>query len=126
MNSVPTPVNEVVQALVNLLAYLLPIVLPVIFARVGVWVKARLEDIKRSQPEYVQRLIEAAASFGADFAEKIGPGMKLAGKEKMDAALDAARNWLEAQGYQVNDELLRAAIEVVLFGHPERYQSSKG
>lgn len=119
-----TPVEQLLQAAVNLLAALLPYVLLPIIAVTGVWVKARWEEFKLNQPEYIQRLIDDAARFGADFAEKI----ELSGivedyaKSKKQAALDAARSLLREKGYEnVDLSVLDAAIEVVLFRNPDRY-----
>lgn len=124
--SVPEASNAVVQALINLLAALIVAVAPIIIARVTVWGKKAWADFKASQPEHVQRLIEGAALFGATFAEKAGPALKDMGVEKLDAALDAANRWLEAQGFEVDDTLLRQAIEVILFQNPEQFPSTKG
>lgn len=124
MINVPSPVSEFVQSAITMIAYLLPIILPVIIGAVIVWVKARWESILASQPENVRLMIEAAAKFGADFAEKVGPSLELEGKEKLEAALNAAEGWLKAQGYDVELDVLVAAIEGVLFNNPDDYPSS--
>lgn len=126
MNEVPVPINDLVQALVDLIAALLPVILPILFGRLVVWGKARFEQIKRHQPEWVKAAIEEAAYFGADFAEKVGPSVSAYGEEKMHLALDAANDWLKQQGYNIDDKLLRSAIEGVLFNHPEKYKRSQG
>lgn len=124
-NVVPAPVNDVVQALVNLLAYLVVLIAPVIIARVSVWAKAEFERIKRMQPEWVQNLIETAALYGADIAEKIDLSGQLEryGRDKKRIALEAAQRWLREQGYEVDVTVLDEAIENVLFNNPERFQS---
>lgn len=119
-----TPAEQLLQAAVGLLAALLPYVILPIVAVTGVWFKTRWEEFRLNQPEYIQKLIDDAARFGADFAEKI----ELSGivedyaRTKKQAALEAARQLLKEKGYEnVDLSVLDAAIEVILFRNPDRY-----
>lgn len=125
-DQVPAPVDGLMQAAINVLAWALPIVLAAIGGRIAIWFAARWRDFKLSQPENVQRVLEDAAKFGADFAEKVAPAMQLMGKEKMEAAIGAAMKLLAAKGYSVDSAPLYEMVEVILFNNPDKYPSSKG
>lgn len=125
MSNIPAPVSEVLQSLVNLLGWGLLIVAPIVLARLGLWIAVKWNIYKQSQPENIRLLLETAAKFGADFAEKVGPTLKEFGKDKMEAAVDAATRWLAAQGYEIDNAPIKEAIEVILFNSPDKYPSSK-
>ncbi len=123
MSQVPVEVNDFVQAAVNVVTFLLPYILMAVLAPLGLWVVSQWNNIKASQPEQVRNLLEMAAKFGADFAEKVGPSLKATGKEKLHLAIEAAEKWAKLQGYNVELDLLEAAIEGILFRNPEDYPS---
>lgn len=119
-----TPVEQFLQSAVNVLAALLPFVILPIIAVTGIWFKTRWEEFKLNQPDNIQRLIEDAAKFGADFAEKIDLSgiIEDYAHTKKDAALEAARSLLKEKGYEhVDLSVLDAAIEVILFRNPDKF-----
>jgi hypothetical protein len=65
--------------------------------------------------------------LGANFAEKLDLAGMLEqyGRDKKTLALNAAREWLLAQGYDIDLSLLDAALESILFQNPEQFPSSK-
>lgn len=121
MNTVPTPVNDLVQAAVAVLAFVVLTVGPFIIAKAIAFAHKAYDDFRTSQPEFVQKLIDTAAMFGATVAEKVGNDLKLYGQDKLDYALDAAKRWLMEQGFAINDETLRDAIHKVLFDNPDLF-----
>ena len=121
---VPTQVNDLVQAAINVLPLAITLLATLgVGARIAVWFLERWNEFKVTQPEYIQALLEAAATFGADFAEKVGPQLEVYGKEKLKLAEEAGERWLASQGYVVELALLREAIEGVLFRNPDKYPS---
>ena len=116
-----------IQSFITIVAIALPLLgLGAIFAKVVVWGKGEFERIRREQPEWVQGLIDAAVLLGAEFAEKIDVAGMLEqyGRDKKTLALNAAREWLAAQGYDIDLSLLDAALESILFRNPEKFPSS--
>lgn len=127
MNEVQPILQEAIQLFINLIAVLVPMLgLGYAFARLVVWGKAEFERIKREQPEWIQNLIDTAVLLGAEFAEKIDLAGMLEqyGRDKKRLALEAAEKWLAEQGYEVDFDVLDAALESILFRNPEKFPSS--
>lgn len=117
-----------IQAFITILAVALPLLgLGALFARIVVWAKGEFERIKNEQPDVIRNLIDMAVMLGAEFAEKIDLSGMLEqyGRDKKELALNAAKEWLLQQGYDVDLSLLDAALESILFQNPEKFPSSK-
>lgn len=122
-------VTSIVQALINIIAIAVGALATAgVAARIVVWVKARFEEFKATQPENIQTLIEWAVKTAAEFAEKVDLSGQLEdyARSKKAIALKAAHDLLLSVGFDVDLSVLDAALESFLFRNPEQFPSSKG
>ncbi len=127
--TVPVEVNALVQAAVNVIAFVIGLAASAgLLAKVIVWVKQKFADFEASQPENIKNLIEWAVLIAAQFAEKLDLSGQLNdyAHSKKELALEYAHKLLLSLGFDISMDALDAALEALLFAHPEMFPSSGG
>ncbi len=99
--------NQYVQLALLMIVMVFTPAAKVLIARLIVAIKLRT-------PDYIDSLIDVAASYGAQYAEQMGHSLELLGHEKMDMALAAAARRLARYGVNVDEDELRERIEASL------------
>lgn len=129
MNTVPMEVNQLVQAAINVVAFVIAIAASAgIIGKIVIWVKARFDEFKQAQPDNVRSLIDWAVMIAAEFVEKLDLSGQLEdyARSKKDLALEYAHDLLLQVGFDIDMKALDAALESILFNNPDKFPSSKG
>lgn len=127
--NVPVEVNQFVQVAVNVIAFVIAVAASAgVVGKIVVWVKSQFDAFKAAQPDNVRSLIDWAVMIAAEFVEKLDLSDQLEqyARSKKDLALEYAHNLLLQVGFDIDMKALDAALESVLFNHPDKFPSSKG
>lgn len=115
----PEVVQMLMQAAVDVLAEFMPIIVIALVSWLGRKAITFWAGVRAGMPDAVREAIDNAAEVGFTFAEQI----ELAGRMqefalgKFDLAMDVAQRRLKEQGYEVDLEVLEAAIENIVFNY---------
>lgn len=108
-------VANLVNSALNLIAVVLLTAVPLILVKLTIYVKAKWAEISRNQPEYIRNAIETAATFGIKYAQQKFAEDANVRKEKLDAAIKVAKDFLNTSGIAgIDASTLENAIEALL------------
>lgn len=119
--------QQLIQAFVDFLSAIIPILVAIVLTWITKQAAGLFERLRERNPDLAYQL-EQAAKFGVDFAEQLDLKGRVEdyAHTKKDAAMDAAKEWMTAQGYGNTDltkfsDALDKAIEVILFRDADEY-----
>lgn len=104
-------VQEIFQQLINLIGELAVIILPTVGALAITWVKQTFENIRKNQPEYLQRVLNTFAEVVIRSVQQEFENGTLAREELIDEALSRFDSLMKQVGYNIDLTVLRTVLE---------------
>lgn len=105
--------TNLIIAAVVFLTTVITILGPIVRTLLARWAEEKYEELQMNVPENVMQVIKEAARIAVIVVE--ATNLEGKGKVKLVEAEEIAENWLLSLGYDVELDMIREAIEFVLF-----------